>query len=566
MSQHGSALRNFQQAYNYTPRPSQDEMFQRCERRFAGRHRIVGVEAPTGTGKSMHLVSRLLTVQQRDDFKRIVVATYTRSQADHYRELAEQAVEYGLAESWNVLYGSSEYLCPKRRASCGLDPVPVGDSDGSRAGLARIGLEFPDSEWTLSAHHSDDCDEDDCYDYYYAARDKAASSSRSIVLMTQTRVAVEFLIGNTIFEFGEGDHLIIDEAHNFPGVLRESFGATITNKKMNLLVRPKDGPVGADLAEAVHVIREFFQHLHLAEGQEYTQVADRSAFAAALDLLENCRVQSRRRENALLLRRRELALLADTGKHAFVRHGKHLEACVADLDVQKNVRRVSGLFETVLLMSATLVGMPVEDMGLDCPVTVRSAFDLRKNRVLTTRSGPNTEEERVKDLVDLVRDNCGRALIICKSSGVRYQGLREPQHLLYARLLAEAGLRVGLQVKSSDVPRLRQSLLDGEVDVVVGLASVREGFDVPGDALSLVVLAQLPWPYMADPILAARIHTDGDQWRIPQAEMELNTRQAVGRLCRTPSDTGIVALLDSRPNAIRRFLRLAQMDINDAVA
>lgn len=563
MSRHGLALRTFQQAYDYSPRPSQDEMFQRCERRFSEGHPIVGVEAPTGTGKSMHLVSRLLTVKQQDDFRRIVVVTYTRSQADQYRELAKQAVEYGLADSWHVLYGSSEYLCPKRRASYGLDPVPVGDSDGSRAGLAQIGLEFPDDEWALSAHHSDECDKDDCDDYYYAARDKAASSSRSIVLMTQTRVALEALIGNIVFEFGEGDHLIIDEAHNFPGVLRETFGATITNKKMNTLIRPKDGPVDVDLAEAVRLVRGFFEHLDLAEDQEYTQVADRSAFAAALGLLEDCRLQSRRREKALLLRRRELTLLADTGKHAFVRHGKHLEACVADLEVQKSLHRVSGLFDTVLLMSATLVGIPVEDMGLDDPVTVPSAFDLRKNRTMVTRYGPDTEESRVKDLVDLVRDNCGRALVICKSSRVKHEGRWEPQHLLYARRLGEAGLRVGLQVKSSDVPGLRQALLDGEVDVVVGLASVREGFDVPGSALSLVVLAQLPWPYMGDPILAARIHTDGDEWRIPRAEMELNTRQAVGRLCRTPADTGIVALLDSRPNAIRNFLRLAQMDVND---
>jgi hypothetical protein len=165
-----------------------------------------------------------------------------------------------------------------------------------------------------------------------------------------------------------------------------------------------------------------------------------------------------------------------------------------------------------------------------------------------------------------VLGNCGRALVICKSSIVNYEGRWEPQHQLYARLLREAGLSVGLQVKPSDVPPLRQALLNGEFDVVVGLASVREGFDVPGDALSLVVLAQLPWPYMGDPILTARIQTDGDLWRIPRAEMEINTRPAVGRLCRTPTDTGVVALLDSRPNSIHDFQRLAQMDVNDDVA
>ena len=113
MSHHGSALRTFQQAYNYSPRPSQDEMFQRCERRFSKGHRIVGVEAPTGTGKSMCLLSRLLTVRQQDDFRRIFVVTHTRSQADQYRELANQLVEYGLAGEhrgrYQITNGGAEF-------------------------------------------------------------------------------------------------------------------------------------------------------------------------------------------------------------------------------------------------------------------------------------------------------------------------------------------------------------------------------------------------------------------------------------------------------------------------
>ena len=48
--------------------------------------------------------------------------------------------------------------------------------------------------------------------------------------------------------------------------------------------------------------------------------------------------------------------------------------------------------------------------------------------------------------------------------------------------------------------------------------------------------------------------------------MELNTRQAVGRLCRTPEDTGRVVLLDSRDTAVHDFIRLASMDVNHDLA
>ncbi len=557
-------MRRFQAAHGYTPRTSQDEMFLRTEARFADGHPIVGVEAPTGTGKSMQLISRAVSLGR--SYRRIIVATHTRSQADQYRKLAEQAVRHGLADSWHVLYGSSEYLCPMRRSTHGLSHVNAGDSDGSRQGLAGLGVEFTEEEWALSNHVSEECDRDECDDYYYAARDAAANSSRSIVFMTHARVALEAVIGNRVFEFSSGDHLIIDEAHRFPSVLRETFGATLTDKKMDALLKRSDGPVERQLFDAARTIREFLDDVLLAEGAEYTQIADRSAFHAALSLLTSAHVQSHRRARVLMRRRRELELLADEGMHAFIRHGHHLQACVPDLDVAANLRRVAGTFDSNLLMSATLCGIPAEDMGLDDPVKVPSAFNLSNNRRLVTRAGSDGEEAKVKYLVELVKENGGRTLVICKSSNVRYQGSLEPQHLLYARLLVERGLRVGLQRSSADVPKLRQSLIDGEVEVVIGLASVREGFDVPGDPLTLVVLAQLPWPYMADPILAARIHDDGDAWRIPCEEMELNTRQAVGRLCRTPEDTGQVVLLDSRPRSINTFLRLAQMDVNDDVA
>ena len=78
-----------------------------------------------------------------------------------------------------------------------------------------------------------------------------------------------------------------------------------------------------------------------------------------------------------------------------------------------------------------------------------------------------------------------------------------------------------------------------------------EGVDVPGDALSLVVIDKLPFASPGEPIVAARIdrlRAAGQDafngYQLPQAALAL--KQGFGRLIRTATDRGIVAVLDGR--------------------
>ena len=78
-----------------------------------------------------------------------------------------------------------------------------------------------------------------------------------------------------------------------------------------------------------------------------------------------------------------------------------------------------------------------------------------------------------------------------------------------------------------------------------------EGVDVPGEALSLVVMDRLPFAVPDDPLTAARIERireqDGDPfgaYQVPRAALSL--RQGFGRLIRTSLDRGVVAILDGR--------------------
>ena len=87
--------------------------------------------------------------------------------------------------------------------------------------------------------------------------------------------------------------------------------------------------------------------------------------------------------------------------------------------------------------------------------------------------------------------------------------------------------------------------------VLLGSASFWEGVDVPGDALSLVVIDKLPFAPPDDPLLAARLEklkSDGGnpflEWQLPQAAISL--KQGAGRLIRTETDRGVLMICDPR--------------------
>jgi len=87
--------------------------------------------------------------------------------------------------------------------------------------------------------------------------------------------------------------------------------------------------------------------------------------------------------------------------------------------------------------------------------------------------------------------------------------------------------------------------------VLFASQSFWEGVDVPGDALSLVVIDKLPFASPGEPIVAARIdrlRAAGEDafyaYQVPQAALAL--KQGFGRLIRTATDRGIVAVLDAR--------------------
>jgi DNA polymerase-3 subunit epsilon/ATP-dependent DNA helicase DinG len=83
--------------------------------------------------------------------------------------------------------------------------------------------------------------------------------------------------------------------------------------------------------------------------------------------------------------------------------------------------------------------------------------------------------------------------------------------------------------------------------VLLGTRSFWEGVDVPGEALSCLAIAKLPFSVPTDPIFAARSETFEDpfyEYAVPEAILRF--LQGFGRLIRTRTDRGVVAIFDRR--------------------
>jgi ATP-dependent DNA helicase DinG len=228
----------------------------------------------------------------------------------------------------------------------------------------------------------------------------------------------------------------------------------------------------------------------------------------------------------------------------------------APVDVSRQLKeRLWDAGPTAVLVSATLGA--AGDFGY-----VRGRLGLRRARELRTDSpfdfaeqtllylprdipqprSPGALERIVAEVLELCSVSAGRALVLTSS----YRALNAIAAGLRGRIPYEL-------LVQGEAPRERLLLrFREEVDsVLVATATFWQGVDIPGEALSLLVIDKLPFQAPGDPLVEARcerITADGGDWfndyALPSAVLQL--RQGFGRLIRSHSDRGVVAVLDSR--------------------
>jgi ATP-dependent DNA helicase DinG len=229
----------------------------------------------------------------------------------------------------------------------------------------------------------------------------------------------------------------------------------------------------------------------------------------------------------------------------------------APIDVAEELtERLYRRTDTVVFTSATLAAQGRFDyfrqqVGLLPDLSVEEAryagpFDFARQAALVSPDGlpepndPGFVAAAAEVIHALAEVTGGRAFVLCTSNrnmNAFYQACRG----LPYRLLLQ-----GERPKSRLIEEFK-----AEPSVLFATQSFWEGVDVPGDALSLVVIDRLPFAPPGDPVIAARLRAleeagrDGfSELQVPAAALAL--RQGFGRLVRTRSDRGLVAILDRR--------------------
>ncbi len=145
-------------------------------------------------------------------------------------------------------------------------------------------------------------------------------------------------------------------------------------------------------------------------------------------------------------------------------------------------------------------------------------------------------------IVRLARVTGGRMLVLFTS----YAQLRKTSQAI-SSALSKLDITVYEQGEGASASALLESFKDADRAVLLGTRAFWEGVDVPGEALSALVIVKLPFDVPSDPIIAARSESFENpfaEYNLPEAILRF--RQGFGRLIRTQSDRGIVVLLDKR--------------------
>ena len=554
------------------------------------RHLIV--QAGTGTGKTLGYLVPLIA-----SGKRIVVSTYTKALQD---QLAAHDLpqlipilerELDRTVTWSVLKGRNNYLCRQRLDEMESPKQAKLDLDDTSAAVkaeVRKLIEWADETetgdqgeltwspsekaWRLVSVGSDECpgaQRCPAADRCFSEQARASATLSDVVIVNTFIYGLHIAMNGELLP--EHDVVVFDEAHQLEDVISNTVSTSIGSGRINGVITALRAIIREDsLTNALQLLAHDFNACLVPYVGKRVDLPFPPAIGAALvdvRLKIDQAVQALRaidskddKAKQKILRAQMLAnrvidavdmcLTAGKSQVAFV--SGTVERCsleIAPLNVGPSMDAGVWSKRLAILASATIpLAMPSR-IGLDPEsvdiIDVGSPFDYENTAMLyCAKHLPEPNDPRrdnsVHDEIErLINFAGGRTLALFTTYRAMHLAADEMEKRLPFNIF-----------RQDQLPKMAliNAFSDDEQSCLFATAGFFQGVDVPGRALSLVIIDKIPFPRPDDPLLSARRDVVGKNWfneiDIPLAATAL--AQASGRLIRSQNDSGVVAILDPR--------------------
>jgi ATP-dependent DNA helicase DinG len=589
----------------YEPRPIQEAMVTRAYEALQTQKTVV-IEAGTGAGKSFGYLIPALISHHRP----IVISTGTIALQEQLMEkdIPFVAKAAGMEDlKIKLVKGRRNYLCIQKmqefEKTLGRDAserlyLNVLKSafqagwDGDRASLD---MEIPREIWEEIQSDSEDCLGKKCTYYnenpYRQAREDL--NEADILVVNHALYLQDLISGQALLPPHEV--VIVDEAHHFKSFALRAFTARIgkfaTHKLLRKIHRRLE-PVPEDFQHAIYQTEaEILQWLFRVEkptfkiypddrflqliAQQIMVLTELRNWLSCYNIAQMTLLETELDKDRASVQREKLLAQLDnlTGRWEFFLEDSGLdrvnwaevsterlyyEIKSTPLNISEQLTNALWNEKSGVLTSATLstnqnlvnfrkdLGIPVtpdsQDLILESPFQFLTQCDLYLPQGMPDPNDEMFQPAVIAEIVKLLLHSNGRAFVLFTS----YAAMQR----VSAAVIPQVPFPCKMQ---GDMPknRLIEWFKTSTNSVLFATATFWEGIDIPGEALSCVIIDRIPFSTPDEPVHSAmidRLKRLGEDWFngyvLPEATIRL--KQGFGRLIRSKTDRGIVAILDPR--------------------